>query len=121
MTREEEIDKVATEYIKNCTELSNHYSIDENNLENFFIEGALWSDKNPKCPWISSEKDLPCNHKELITDDSRFGRFTKRVFAYHEDNQLYDDDYMYEFNGEWKWGSCRNTKYWFPIPELPKE
>ena len=117
MTREEEIKQAAESNL----DVSAYTPQDGKMLKETFYIGAEWADKNPKCPWINVKDDLPCNHEELINDDSCFGRFTKRVFAYHEDNRLYDDDYMYEFNGEWKWGSCRNTKYWFPIPELPKE
>ena len=41
MTREEEIENKAIEHIKNCMELCNHYSIDESDLEDIFLEFVI--------------------------------------------------------------------------------
>lgn len=118
MTREEEIDKAAKGCVNNCTELSNRYSIEENDLEDFFVEGAIWADNNPKSPWISVKEDLPCNHKELINPN--FKKETLLVLAITPSGYAFFDYMVY--TNVWFWKN-RNYchAYWFPIPELPKE
>ena len=90
-----------------------------------FLEGAEFALNNQ---WINVDKDLPCNHEELIENEY----YTKKVLVV----LAWDDDpskkhieicdmcnRIGSFNTDWYW---RNTAYyhavyWKPLPELPKE
>ena len=92
MTRKEEINIAALRYIE-----ENSISAISSNKDSF-IEGAKWSDKHPKSPWISVEKDLPCNHEELI--NTEYDKETVYVVVIGKD-VIADTDCM-EYNGkEW--------------------
>lgn len=69
--------------------------------------------------WISVKDDLPCNHPELINSNFR-NLQTKRVMVVLENNYI-DDGYMFKTDKGWKWIYEEDPKYWFPIPEPPKE
>ena len=103
MTREEQI------AIASCAYGSRGSSID-------FTVGAKWADSHPKSPWISIEDDLPCNHQELL--EAKYE--TKKVFVL-KTGGFPDVDYMLKVNGKWTWASYKNSKFWMPIPEPPKE
>ena len=114
MTRKEEINIAALRYIE-----ENSISAISSNKDSF-IEGAKWADEHPKSPWISVEKDLPCNHEELMA---------KRLFSYEKETVhvltlLPDGDIVIDFmvrnRGKWKWWSHHRPTHWFPIPELSK-
>lgn len=79
-----------------------------------FLEGAKFALENQ---WISVKDDLPCNHQELL--DAKYQ--TKKVFIIKDSFGNADIDYMLKVNGVWRWFGYNGTKYWFPIPELPKE
>ena len=113
MTRKEEINIAALRYIE-----ENSISAISSNKDSF-IEGAKWSDEHPKSPWISVEKDLPCNHEELI--NTEYDKETVYVVVIGKD-VIADTDCM-EYNGkEWVWqkNSFFEPTHWFPIPKLPK-
>ena len=109
MTRKEEINIAALRYIE-----ENSISAISSNKDSF-IEGAKWSDKHPKSPWISVEDDLPCNYEELMhsffTDKT-----TDVLVAIHGDFRL---SRMIKWCDKWIWESYIPT-YWMPIPKLPK-
>ena len=82
-----------------------------------FLEGVEFALNNQ---WISVQKDLPCNHKELISPDKSSENFTVTeyvvvvVYGYKLLSR------MYKLDGKWYWETDEPT-HWFPIPELPKE
>ena len=78
-----------------------------------FLEGAEFALSNQ---WISVKKDLPCNHEELLNAKYE----TKEVFVL-KTGGFPDVDYMLKVNGKWTWASYKNSKFWMPIPEPPKE
>lgn len=78
-----------------------------------FLEGAKFALENQ---WISVKDDLPCNHEELLRAKYK----TKEVFILRPGG-FPEVDYMIKVNGEWRWFTYKNTKFWMPIPELPKE
>ena len=78
-----------------------------------FLEGAKFALENQ---WISVEDDLPCNHEELLNAKYE----TKKVFVL-KTGGFPDVDYMLKINGQWTWFSHKSSKFWMPIPELPKE
>ena len=80
-----------------------------------FLEGADFALENQ---WISVDKDLPCNHKELIDSKSRL--YTKRVIVI-ESGGYYFDFMTLSNNGKWKWYYSFNPSHWIPIPKLPKD
>ena len=69
-----------------------------------------------KSPWISIEKDLPCNHEELLDAKCK----TKKVLVL-KFGDFPDVDYMLKVDGKWTWFAYKNSKFWMPIPKLPKE
>lgn len=77
-----------------------------------FLEGAKFALENQ---WISVDEDLPCNHKELLVNDT----LTKSVIIRNSDGSI-EFSLMY-LDVEWKWMSGDNPTHWFPIPELSKE
>ena len=107
MTREEEI-------INAANELCNSFRGGKTYKLGFEI-GVKWADSHPKSPWISVEDDLPCNHEELLNAKYE----TKKVFVL-KTGGFPDVDYMLKINGEWTWFSHKSSKFWMPIPELPK-
>ena len=123
MTREEQIKKQAdiyTDDASNYTEWSDDGGWSDTNdidlVEKAFIEGAKWSDENPKSPWISVEDDLPINHKELLSKGSSS---TKRVIVI-DDGGYYFDCMTLCKNGNWKWIYSFNPSHWLSIPKIPK-
>ena len=125
MAREEEINIDASRYIEENT-INGYVAISDH--KDSFIEGAEWADSNPKSPWISVDKDLPCNHEELIENEY----YTKKVLVV----LAWDDDpskkhieicdmcnRIGSFNTNWYWRhmSYFHVVYWMPLPELPKE
>ena len=77
-----------------------------------FLEGAKFALENQ---WISVEDDLPCNHEELLNNDT----LTKSVIIRNSDGSI-TFSLMY-LDVEWKWMSGDNPTHWLPIPELSKE
>lgn len=123
MTREEQIKKQAdiyTDDASNYAEWGDDGGWSDTNdidlVEKAFIEGAKWADNHPKSPWISVKDDLPCKHEELLEAKCQ----TKEVFIIETGNS-FDIDYMLKVNGKWRWFTYENTKFWMPIPKLPKE
>lgn len=111
MTREEEISNAIDDFLnkEDLTCLScSAYS---------FKKGADWADEHPRSPWINVKDDLPCNHEELMSAKYE----TKKVFILKDSFGNPDIDCMIKENGKWRWFYYNSTKYWFPIPEPPKE
>lgn len=76
-------------------------------------EGLKIADANPKSPWISVTKDLPCNHSKLINGSS-----TVEVFAACKDG-YFSSTYMIKGLKEWVWFDFK-PDYWMLPPRLPK-
>ena len=109
MTREEQIQKESVSF---CNKVCPQLLVGEY----YFIQGAEWADNHPKSPWISVEDDLPCNHEELLNAKYQ----TKEVFVLRP-GSFPDIDYMLKIDGKWTWFEYKTSKFWMPIPELPKE
>ena len=105
MTREEEIINASNELFKSVRG-SKTYKIG-------FEMGVKWADANTKSPWISVEKDLPCNHEELINGNVTYPVFVRDI------NNIYGVTIMMKFI-KWDFMPC-NITHWMPIPKLPKE
>ena len=110
MTREKEINIVASKYIEDNS-LGGEVRISSH--KDSFIEGAEWADNNPKNPWISVEDDLPFNHKELLDSNKRM---TFQVFIRYDDDR-YGFSCMAKILDEWKWlNSWTKITHWMLIP-----
>ena len=129
MTREELIKKQAeiyTDDASNYTEWTDDGgwtdSDDKEFVEKAFIEGATWTDNNPKSHWINVEDDLPCNHEELITTNGRYEKNTIYVITIAKYG-IIESNYMVLYDdGKWEWKySLPAPCYWMLIPKLPKE
>ena len=94
-----------------------------------FLECAEFALENQ---WISVDKDLPCNHKELMVKDEKGRWETKRVLVRIQETDTsfkrpyFADCKMSKWNGEeygFLWHLCSQgyITHWMPIPELPKE
>ena len=105
MSRDEEIINASNELFKSVRG-SKTYKIG-------FEMGVKWADVNTKSPWISVEKDLPCNHDELINGNVTYPVFVRDI------NNIYGVTIMMKFI-KWYFMSC-NITHWMPIPKLPKE
>ena len=81
-------------------------------LDSVFLEGAKFALENQ---WINVNEDLPCNHKELLVNDT----LTKSVIIKNSDGSI-EFSLMY-LDVEWKWMSGDNPTHWLPIPKLSKE
>ena len=76
------------------------------------------ADANPKSTWISVEKDLHCNHPELITGKSSiYSEITMPVIAVIHNFIIMSR--MYKEDDKWYWENDEPT-HWFQIPELLK-
>ena len=84
-----------------------------------FLEGAEFALNNQ---WISIKKDMPYNHKELLSDDKPFclEQVTKGVIIRDLIGTV-KVTVMVKENNKWKWVGGWNVEYWMPIPKLPKE
>lgn len=128
MTREEEINNAVEEFKEERKTAIGRVKRKGWVFDGIFKEGIKWADNHPKSPWISVFDDLPCNHKELILDDT----YTKDVLVIIQDNFKIDKSEIVITNmhnkigphntgWEWKIGICWTLTHWMPIPELPKE
>lgn len=81
-----------------------------------FLEGAEFALENQ---WISVEDDLPCNHKELLSNDSATN-FVVAIVNFGIENK-FEVVRMYRKSNIWTWWTNGEVLYWFPIPEPPKE
>lgn len=120
MTREEEI-RAAVNKNFPCTNGGRCY--EQSIGASGFELGVHWADRNPKCPWISVDDDLPCNHEELIL----YGTTTKKVMVVDHEGCIGLNKMEKRCNGIigveswWQWAIPAAIYYWMPIPELPKE
>lgn len=114
MTRDEEIINAIDKIIP-IPPSGNGRTYEQALMATGFEMGVKWADTNTKSPWISVEKDLPCNHEELMhsffTDKT-----TDVIVAIHGDFRL---SRMIKWCDKWIWESYIPT-YWMPIPKLPK-
>ena len=96
------------------------YCFETDREEQWFNIGLQYgldvADSDPISSWISIDDDLPCNHKELLINKG----VTKKVFVL-KFGGFPDVDYMLKINGKWRWFTYENSKFWMPIPKLPKE
>lgn len=127
MIREEEKEKAARRYATHDvdtdeTDFYGNYIKKEDFVlpeYNAFLEGCKWSDLNSKSPWISVRDDLPCDHNELIHGNEKNAWTVSCIVS---DGICTTTNRMFLVEGEWIWGiGFTNVKYWFVIPELPKE
>ena len=81
-----------------------------------FLESAKFALENK---WISVEDDLPCNHKELLTNDNGTN-FVVAIVNFGIENK-FEFVRMYRKSNIWIWWTNGEVLYWFPIPEPPKE
>jgi len=103
MTREEEIKQAALKR-DGDTDFDSTSGLDG------FIEGAEWTDENPKSPWISIEEQLPAQY-ELVLVRTHIGSFylaEKESFAQPRDEFAIPQLSSY-ING---------VTHWMPIPVL---
>ena len=109
MTREDQI------AIASCAYGSRGSSID-------FEAGAKWADANPKSPWISVEKDLPCNHEDMVKVSIEGVELnTDRVLVTLDDGTT-DISYMFKpIPHSWRWNEVLTITHWMPIPKLEEE
>ena len=114
MTREQEAFEASKRFEISLTE-SYIESLSRSDMCFAFQLGIKWADSHPINHWISVEDDLPCNHEELLKAKYE----TKQVFIL-KPGGFPDVDYMLNINGEWTWATYKNSKFWMPIPELPK-
>ena len=114
MAREEEIDNAKTAFYERV--LGDDYYYDPRDC---FEEGAKWADSHPKSLWISVDKDLPCNHEELI-DKNFKSNFIKTLFVVVWYDNHEDIDCMISENGEWRWLGKKPHTHWMLIPKPPK-
>lgn len=120
MTREEEKREAARKYATHDvdtkeTDFYGKYVKEEDFVLpefNAFLAGCKWSDENPKCPWISTKDDLPCNHKKKIHKDCLS---TTNVFVLYPDYSL-GLNYMRKINNKWIWYNGEPL-YWLDIPD----
>ena len=131
MTREEEIrNAIDTIFPIPPSEKGRKY--EQALMATSFEEGVKWADQNPKSPWISVDKDLPCNHEELMVKDEKGRWETKRVLVRIQETDTsfkkpyFADCMMSKWDGEesgFLWHLCSQgyITHWMPIPELPKE
>ena len=77
-----------------------------------FLEGAEFALNNQ---WISVDKDLPCNHEELLNAKCQ----TKEVFVIRALG-FFDICYMQKIDEKWIWFPYKSIEYWMSIPELLK-
>ena len=120
MTREEEINIAASRYIEENT-INGYVAISDH--KDSFIEGAEWADSNPKSPWISVDKDLPCNHSDLVLTYNKIPFSTKRVLVMTDIHTLFLCEMKEDDDRGWIWNYSTKDKitHWMLIPELPKE
>ena len=94
------------------------YCFETDREEQWFNIGLQYgldvADSDPKSPWISVKKDLPCNHKELIHSN-----YTDRVLVSSR-NGFSEVAFMCIIEDVWEWNTLMQVSYWMPIPELTK-
>ena len=83
------------------------------------IQELIWADTHPRSRWISVYDDLPCNHKELITDDYP-RKITSNVITIDKWGVIEDSYMILRSDGKWEWEYGNIPLYWMPIPKLPK-
>ena len=121
MTRGEEIKCASKDYINYLLDKQEYHNENytEYDIQQAFEKGAQWAYNNPKSPWISVEKDLPCNHPELITGESSvYSEITIPVIAVIHNFIIMSR--MYKEDGKWHWENDEPT-HWMQLPKLPKE
>ena len=115
MTREIKINIAASKYIEDNS-VGGEVCISSH--KDSFIEGAEWSDENPKNLWISVDDDLPCNHREYI--DLKYNSYTCQMLVRCK-NGIYSIERMVIIGGEWGWTGSNDITHWMPIPKLKEE
>ena len=81
-----------------------------------FLEGAKFALENQ---WISVKDDLPCNHEELLDQESYNN---ETVIVLTACGNSYFLNWMeLKRHSEWEWHNIQNITHWMKLPELPKE
>ena len=96
MTREEEI-RNAIDTIFSIPPSEKGRKYEQALMATGFEAGVKRADSNPKSPWISVDKDLPCYHEELIrgTEISE-GTKTFKVFVTNIYGENWSDYMIYK-------------------------
>lgn len=119
------------EYIEQLSNIEPH-CFETDREEQWFNIGLQYgleaADANPKSLWISVEDDLPCNHEELLDNDS----YTKNVLV----TLSWEDDpkkrhigirrmgnKIGSFDVGWHWQDTAYYKvtHWMVLPDLPTD
>ena len=108
------------------------YCFESDREEQWFKVGLQYgldaADAEPLSQWISVEKDLPCNHEELLENEN----YTKKVLvvlAWNENptqRHIYIADMcnmigLYNVKFHWRCDGYYTVTHWRRLPELPKE
>lgn len=124
------------EYTRQDIEVLNEaspYNFESAREEQWFKVGLQYglevADADPLLQWISVKDDLPCNHKELLSEipkmvHSTYVPATKNVLVVLPYGIVKLVSMVYnEINNKWEWDSIfeNDIIFWMPIPELPKE
>lgn len=120
MTREEQINKAAFDYVDTLEIGENRFDYED--IEFAFQSGAEWADSNQKSPWISVEDDLPCNHDDMIALVGNLSKHTCSVLVRFDHGGI-NFAYMYcsGCKQNWHWAESSIITHWMPIPKLEEE
>ena len=110
MTREEEINIAASKYIEDNSMEDGYVVISDH--KDSFIEGAEWSDANPKSPWISVNEKLPPVEKDNLSI---------KVLVVSTKGKIDFSRYDYDIEGWISPVLDIEFTHWMQLPKLPKE
>ena len=109
MIREQEINNAASKYIEENSMEDGYVVISD--PKDSFIEGAEWSDANPKSPWISVNEKLPPVEKHDMSI---------MVLVVNTKGEINFSRYDYDMK-EWISPVLDiEFTYWMQLPNLPK-
>ena len=125
MTREEQTFEASKRFEESLTE-QDLATLSKDDMCFAFQLGIKWSDSHPESPWISVEKDLLYNHKDLM-EDKHYTKSVLAVLAWNGDpSKKHIEicrmcDVMGSVNVDWYWctDSHYQVVYWMPLPEMP--
>lgn len=109
MTREQEINNAASKYIEENSMEDGYVVISDH--KDSFIEGAEWSDANPKSPWISVNEKLPPVEKDNLSI---------KVIVVSNKGKIDFSRYDYDMEGWISPVLDIEFTHWMALPKLPK-
>ena len=109
MTREQEINNAASKYIEKNSMADGYVAVSD--YKDFFIEGADWSDANPKSPWISVNEKLPPIEKDNLSI---------KVLVVSTKGKIDFSRYDYDMKGWISPVLDIEFTHWMLLPKLPK-